>query len=105
MDFAPDMALATRLPNTIQLRTLSKAYGLAGLRLGYAIAAPDWVLKADEIRIQFAGSNLSAALIHKVHPNPSPESQNPELIREVPTPASSRGHLPTRCSTTTQPRG
>ena len=83
VDFAPEMALATRLPNTIQLRTLSKAYGLAGLRLGYAIAAPEWVLKADEIRVQFAGSNLSGALIHKVRPNPAPRKPYDRHIRQT----------------------
>ena len=39
-DFAPDncMALATRYPNVIVMRTLSKSYALAGMRIGYAVA-------------------------------------------------------------------
>ncbi|TDR72474.1 pyridoxal phosphate-dependent aminotransferase [Paludibacterium purpuratum] len=51
--------------NTIRLRTLSKAYALAGLRVGYAIAAAETIAKADEIRPQFAVSSLaqSAACI------------------------------------------
>lgn len=32
--------LIARFPNVIVLRTFSKAYGLAGLRIGYALAAP-----------------------------------------------------------------
>ena len=40
-DFAPDncMELAKNLPNVIVMRTFSKSYALAGLRLGYAVAS------------------------------------------------------------------
>jgi histidinol-phosphate aminotransferase len=38
----PDsLALYHEFPNVCILRTFSKAYGLAGLRVGYAVAAPD----------------------------------------------------------------
>ena len=38
---APDgVDLLRRHPNVVLLRTLSKAYGLAGLRVGYAVAVP-----------------------------------------------------------------
>ena len=30
-----------RYPNTVVLRTFSKAYGIAGIRLGYGIAQPE----------------------------------------------------------------
>jgi histidinol-phosphate aminotransferase len=40
--------VALRLPNTLTLRTLSKAWGLAGLRIGYAIG-PAQVLEAMRI--------------------------------------------------------
>ena len=46
-DFIPDaekpntLSLLTEHPNLIITRTFSKAYGLAGLRLGYAIASPE----------------------------------------------------------------
>jgi len=49
------------LPNTIRLRTLSKAYALAGMRIGYAVAAQEIITKADEIRPQFALSSLAQA--------------------------------------------
>ncbi|MDQ0802187.1 histidinol-phosphate transaminase [Arthrobacter sp. SLBN-112] len=40
-DEGPDsLALYRRFPNVCVLRTFSKAYGLAGLRVGYAIATP-----------------------------------------------------------------
>jgi histidinol-phosphate aminotransferase len=34
-------ALLRRFPNVVVLRTFSKAYGLAGLRIGYGLAAPE----------------------------------------------------------------
>lgn len=47
------------LPNTLRLRTLSKAYALAGLRVGYAIGPQHIVAKADQIRPQFALSSFA----------------------------------------------
>jgi histidinol-phosphate aminotransferase len=49
------------LANTVRLRTLSKAHGLAGLRVGYAIAPEEWISKADQIRTQFAVSSVAQA--------------------------------------------
>ncbi len=43
IDFSDAESLATQIdtyPNLVILRTLSKAWGLAGIRLGYAIASP-----------------------------------------------------------------
>lgn len=41
VDAGPDsLALYRRYPNVCILRTFSKAYGLAGLRVGYAVASP-----------------------------------------------------------------
>ncbi|OBH25800.1 aminotransferase [Mycobacterium sp. E342] len=34
-------ALIARFPNVVVVRTFSKAYGLAGLRIGYAVASPE----------------------------------------------------------------
>ena len=35
------MPLIAELPNVVVLRTLSKAFGFAALRVGYAVAAPE----------------------------------------------------------------
>jgi histidinol-phosphate aminotransferase len=62
LEFAePGKALSQVLPATLRLRTLSKAYALAGLRIGYAIASADIIAKADQIRPQFALSSLAQA--------------------------------------------
>jgi L-threonine-O-3-phosphate decarboxylase len=53
LPFLPDEAEQSlipaipRLPNLIVIRSLTKVYGLAGLRLGYAVAAPEC---ADRLR-------------------------------------------------------
>lgn len=48
-------------PNVVVLRTLSKAYGLAGLRIGFAIAHPDVVAALDACLIPFAVSAAAQA--------------------------------------------
>ncbi len=40
-------------PRVIRLRTFSKAYGLAGARVGYALAAPDVIDSFGKIRLQY----------------------------------------------------
>ncbi len=42
-----------RYPNLILMRTFSKIYGLAGLRLGYGIAHPDFITELEKIRQPF----------------------------------------------------
>lgn len=67
LEFAePGAARSRVLDNTIRLRTFSKAYALAGLRIGYAVAAAEVVSKADEIRPQFAVSSLAQAAASQV---------------------------------------
>lgn len=62
LEFAePEGAQSRVLPDTLRLRTLSKAYALAGLRIGYAIAPEALIAKADEIRPQFAVSSVAQA--------------------------------------------
>lgn len=46
-------------PRLIRLRTFSKAYGLAGARVGYAIAAPELISAFNKVRNHF-GMNRSA---------------------------------------------
>jgi len=54
---APDYASALRLadgyPNLVVTRTFSKAYALAGLRVGYAVADPGFVAVMERVRESF----------------------------------------------------
>ncbi|MEL6426171.1 MAG: pyridoxal phosphate-dependent aminotransferase, partial [Pseudomonadota bacterium] len=63
-DFAPVGSvplLDTTRPNLIRMRTFSKAYGLAGARVGYAITHPELALAFNKIRNHFGMSRVSGA--------------------------------------------
>lgn len=47
------LALVKRFPNLVVLRTFSKAYGLAGLRIGYGFCAPDLARKLWTMQLPF----------------------------------------------------
>lgn len=46
-------------PNLIVVRTFSKVYGLAGLRVGYAVASPEVVSILDKVKLAFNVTILS----------------------------------------------
>jgi len=46
-------------PNVVVLRTFSKAFGLAALRTGYAVADPDVVVELDKVLIAFSVNHLA----------------------------------------------
>ncbi len=50
--------LAPERPNVLRLRTFSKAYGLAGQRVGYAIGEPGNVRAFDRVRNHFGVNRL-----------------------------------------------
>ncbi|MCC7302687.1 MAG: histidinol-phosphate transaminase [Bacteroidia bacterium] len=52
-DFPDGISLFRRFPNVILLRTFSKIYGLAGLRVGYAVTTKDKAEKLQQSRIPF----------------------------------------------------
>lgn len=58
------------LPGVIRCRTLSKAMGLAGLRVGYAIAEPETLAMMMKVRIHYAVSTLSLAAAEVVLDHP-----------------------------------
>lgn len=49
-------------PNLIVLRTFSKAYGLAGLRLGLCFAHPRWIAEFEKIRLPYNVNAVTQAL-------------------------------------------
>ena len=61
-DLLPDsLALARDHPNVVVLRTFSKAYGLAGLRVGYAVGDPEVVIALGKVYVPFTASTISQA--------------------------------------------
>jgi histidinol-phosphate aminotransferase len=62
--------LRGRFPNLVLLRTFSKCYGLAGLRVGYAVCSPQFRAAVDAVRQPFsinaiAQAAASEALLHQ----------------------------------------
>ncbi|GJJ21136.1 putative phenylalanine aminotransferase [Mycolicibacterium mageritense] len=59
---APDsLGLVRTHSNVVVLRTFSKAYGLAGLRVGYAVADPDIITALGKVYVPFSATTLSQA--------------------------------------------
>ncbi|ORV45144.1 aminotransferase [Mycolicibacter engbaekii] len=56
----PDsLGLVRQYPNVVVLRTFSKAYGLAGLRLGYAVGDPEIITALGKVYVPFTVSSVA----------------------------------------------
>lgn len=60
LDLVP-MIREGRKPNLLLMRTFSKIYGLAGLRLGYGIGVPELVASLEKVRQPFNINSLAQA--------------------------------------------
>lgn len=58
-DFVSGLTLLTEFPNLVVIRTFSKIYGLAGIRVGYGIAHADLVMLAQRVRPLFNVNTLA----------------------------------------------
>jgi histidinol-phosphate aminotransferase len=64
IDLAPESALpriAADDPRVIRMRTFSKGYGMAGLRVGYALAAPGMIAAFNKVRNHFGVGRIAQA--------------------------------------------
>jgi histidinol-phosphate aminotransferase len=52
-DYASALPLVARHPNLVVTRTFSKAYALAGLRVGFAVADPGLIAVMERVRESF----------------------------------------------------
>jgi histidinol-phosphate aminotransferase len=57
------LALAAKHANVLVMRTFSKAYGLAGERVGWATGAPDLIAALNRIRGPFNVNNAAQAVV------------------------------------------
>lgn len=60
-DYPDGLALLPRYPNLIVTRTFSKAYGLAGLRVGYSVSSPQIADLLNRVRAPFNVNSLALA--------------------------------------------
>lgn len=74
-------------PNVVVLRTFSKAYGLAGLRIGYGFAAPELATMLWTMQLPFGVSNVSTAAVAASY---DAEAQLRQRIRGI---TAERNHL------------
>ena len=59
---APDsFGLVREHANVVVLRTFSKAYGLAGLRVGYAVGDPELITALGKVYVPFTSTSVSQA--------------------------------------------
>lgn len=62
LDVPDGLSLLAEFPNVVVLRTFSKAYGLAGLRVGYAVAADPAIAAAlRQTQVPFAVTSVAQA--------------------------------------------
>jgi histidinol-phosphate aminotransferase len=59
--YQDSLSLRKKYPNLVVLRTFSKIYGLAGLRVGYGLARPDLVEYLDRVRAPFNVNHVAQA--------------------------------------------
>jgi histidinol-phosphate aminotransferase len=85
-DVPDGMTLLADFPNVVVLRTFSKAYGLAGLRVGYAIAADPAITAAlRQTQVPFAVTTVAqAAALASLEPQAEREllARVADLVRE-----------------------
>lgn len=60
-DFPDGLALLKSHPNLVLLRTFSKIYGLASLRIGYGIGHPDLIRSINQVREPFNTTRIAQA--------------------------------------------
>jgi histidinol-phosphate aminotransferase len=83
-DYPDTRALLERYPNLVLLRTFSKAYGLAGVRVGYALSTPAMTDCINRVRLAFNPNSLGqiaavAALADREHVKRTTELNHEEL--------------------------
>lgn len=76
------VGLQRRSPNVLVLRTFSKAYGLAGLRIGYAVAAPELAAKVRRWLVPFG---MNAAAVAAVRASYAAEGELRERVQAINT--------------------
>ena len=85
-DDYPDTKKFLEQGNVVIIRTFSKIYGLAGLRLGYALTTPEIIEKFEHVRYPFSVSRVAraagiAALKDRNHVEQSRESNERNKLK------------------------
>jgi len=73
--------LIAAYPNLVILRTLSKGFGLAGLRLGYMLGQPDVIAELKKAKLPFSVNRFSQVAAAILFKHSEIIQENTELIR------------------------
>jgi histidinol dehydrogenase len=79
---ASALRLQAELPNVLVLRSLAKAYGLAGARLGYLVAPDSLAERFDAIRLPLSVAGPSEAAAIAALDDPEASVRRSEVVRE-----------------------
>ncbi len=85
VEFAGSTSLAGYVeayPNLVVMRTLSKSWGLAGIRIGYCIAHPTIIEYLNKVKAPYNVNSVSASLALKALEEPKEREQIIQTIRE-----------------------
>ncbi len=74
-------SVAREVSGAVSLRTFSKAFGMAGVRLGYALTEPAVALHLQKVLLPFAVSAAQSALAETVLEDPSFVEERVALLR------------------------
>jgi histidinol dehydrogenase len=86
--------LIARFPNLVLVRTLSKAFGLAGVRVGYALAGPEISAALRRVRPPGSLSVVSEALgVQALHDQPGMRRRVSSIVESRETLYSELTHL------------
>lgn len=85
-DYPDGSTLLGRFPNLVVMRTFSKIYGLAGARVGYALAHPKLIELLNRVRLSFNPNSIgqagaAAALADQAHLDKTLANNRTELPR------------------------
>ena len=83
IDFAPEESATTLLdkyPNVIVLQTFSKAWGLAGIRLGMAFASPEIIAYFNKVKPPYNVNQLTQEAALKALDNRQQQLEQVELL-------------------------
>ncbi|AHH22229.1 putative aminotransferase [Nocardia nova SH22a] len=72
--------LIAHYPNLVVLRTFSKAYGLAGLRIGYAFGAPELIARIRRLQLPFGTPEYAVAAVRACY---AASAELAERIRDI----------------------
>jgi histidinol-phosphate aminotransferase len=84
VDFASDSAvrLIQKYPNIVVLQTLSKAFGLAGIRCGFCIGSPDVIQLMNNVKAPYNVNVLTSEVAMNAMKSIDTLAQNIKLILE-----------------------